>query len=389
MLTVPVVERSFTTFRGLRLSAKAWGIEGKGQPMLALHGWLDNAGTWDLLLPTLLERHPDEYYVVCLDIAGHGFSDHRSLDSNYILPSYIEDMVSVVDFLGWDTFKILGHSMGSVIGIMAAGVLKERVTGVISVESFGPYAIPTQDVEDTSNYISHRQSRARRAEPTKKSVFSTLQAAVRVRMDGFHKLSELATWPLVIRGVVPVDALDSAKPFTNSLIGAPTVSLYHAHAASAVAAASLDSLPPSVALSITTPPEPTVNAEQTPTKAHLPVAVPKYWTWSSDARVREPALMWYHEPAVETFLRRITCPVLVIWGDEGLRHGFNVPSRSKCFDPELLTVVEFPGGHHLHLEPETLGRCVDAISEFLSSDAVRAGAGVVDLGGGTLVAAKL
>ena len=37
---------------GLRLAAKQWG-NSADQPVLALHGWLDNAATYERLAPTL------------------------------------------------------------------------------------------------------------------------------------------------------------------------------------------------------------------------------------------------------------------------------------------------------------------------------------------------
>ena len=57
----------------LRLVAKCWG-KPEGLPVLALHGWLDNAATFDHLAPFL-----PEFRLVSLDLPGHGFSDHRPI----------------------------------------------------------------------------------------------------------------------------------------------------------------------------------------------------------------------------------------------------------------------------------------------------------------------
>ena len=45
--------------------AKVWG-KPNDHPILALHGWQDNAGTFDNLIPRL----PSDFYVVCLDFCG-------------------------------------------------------------------------------------------------------------------------------------------------------------------------------------------------------------------------------------------------------------------------------------------------------------------------------
>ncbi|NIR25586.1 MAG: alpha/beta hydrolase, partial [Gammaproteobacteria bacterium] len=54
----------------LRLAARVWGEEG-ARPVLALHGWLDNAASFDAL-GELLEG----VQLVALELAGHGHSQH-------------------------------------------------------------------------------------------------------------------------------------------------------------------------------------------------------------------------------------------------------------------------------------------------------------------------
>jgi len=55
----------YTLLFSLHFSAKIWGPE-DGIPVLALHGWQDNAGTYDTLAPLL----PNTIRLVCLDFCG-------------------------------------------------------------------------------------------------------------------------------------------------------------------------------------------------------------------------------------------------------------------------------------------------------------------------------
>jgi glutathione S-transferase len=85
-------------------------------PALALHGWLDNGASFDRLAPMLSGLH-----LVALDLAGHGRSQHRhpSVVSHFI--DWAPEIVAVADRLGWETFVLIGHSMGAGISSLVAG----------------------------------------------------------------------------------------------------------------------------------------------------------------------------------------------------------------------------------------------------------------------------
>lgn len=84
---------------------------------LALHGWQDNCGTFDKLIPLL----PDHYYVVAIDFPGHGWSSHLPKGTFYNDTMFVLQVERVIQFLGWKhrPFTILGHSMGAAIGLLS------------------------------------------------------------------------------------------------------------------------------------------------------------------------------------------------------------------------------------------------------------------------------
>lgn len=116
----------------LDIAAKIWGDE-SGIPVIACHGWLDNAASFDLVAP-----HLEGIYLIALDMAGHGRSEHRPKGSYYHLWEYSLDVIAIADYLGLDTFNLLGHSMGGSVCLFVAGTVPERVNKIISIESLGP-----------------------------------------------------------------------------------------------------------------------------------------------------------------------------------------------------------------------------------------------------------
>ena len=75
---------------GLRYAGLEWGNPG-GYPILALHGWLDNALSFASLAPLLTD-----YRMIALDLSGQGLSDHRSPDATYHIWDDIPQLLSII-----------------------------------------------------------------------------------------------------------------------------------------------------------------------------------------------------------------------------------------------------------------------------------------------------
>lgn len=185
------VEREFTV-RGRRIAARCWH-DPSLPPLLALHGWQDNAATFDRLAPLL----PD-FHIVAMDFAGHGLSDWRPDGVCYHTADHVDDVLVVLDLLGWEKCSLLGHSMGAGIGVLLAGALPERVGRLLLIDGLGPWpAEAEQAPEILREALLEWQAHAPRAE----RVFEDLESAVAARRRGFTPLSEAAARLLCSRGV--------------------------------------------------------------------------------------------------------------------------------------------------------------------------------------------
>ncbi|MBL4632100.1 MAG: alpha/beta hydrolase [Paraglaciecola sp.] len=116
---------------------------GYGSPtkpmILALHGWLDNAASFQPIAEYL-----SDYYIVAIDITGHGLSSHRNAGAHYHLIDFVYDIHELVVSQGWESILLMGHSMGGIIATIYASCFPDHVSKLISIESFGPMTKDTQ-----------------------------------------------------------------------------------------------------------------------------------------------------------------------------------------------------------------------------------------------------
>lgn len=123
----------------LSLAGLSWGHSGE-KPLLALHGWLDNAASFAFLAPLLTG-----YHVVALDLTGHGHSARRSADASYQIWDDLPEILGVLDALGWDTFDLMGHSRGAIISTLLASAFPERVRHLLLLDAVVPGAVAAED----------------------------------------------------------------------------------------------------------------------------------------------------------------------------------------------------------------------------------------------------
>jgi pimeloyl-ACP methyl ester carboxylesterase len=132
-------ERRFE-FLGKALACKIWP-HAHGEPTIALHGWLDNAATFDRLAPMMPNWH-----MVALDVSGHGQSDHRSKDATYHAMDWACEAAFIADELGFETFNLVGHSMGAIIALLLAGAWPKRIKRLILLDGLGPLSVPPHEL---------------------------------------------------------------------------------------------------------------------------------------------------------------------------------------------------------------------------------------------------
>jgi pimeloyl-ACP methyl ester carboxylesterase len=110
-------------------------VAGAGPGLVLVHGFGGAKEDFADHVPELARDHT----VVTFDHRGHGASDKPTAPSAYSLERLAADIVEVVDAVGLDQFRLLGHSMGGMVARKVAIEDPARVTALVMMDtSAGP-----------------------------------------------------------------------------------------------------------------------------------------------------------------------------------------------------------------------------------------------------------
>jgi pimeloyl-ACP methyl ester carboxylesterase len=102
-------------------------VIGEGEPVLLIHGFLENNTMWESLLP-----HLDSFQCIIPDLPGHGQSSAVDAFSLETLADLCADILDAVDVR---QAHVIGHSMGGYIGCALLERHPERVKSLLLFHS--------------------------------------------------------------------------------------------------------------------------------------------------------------------------------------------------------------------------------------------------------------
>ena len=179
-----------------KLAALQWG-EDDAPPLLALHGWLDNAASFIAAAPLLAK----EFRVIALDLPGHGRSAHLPQGVvRYHAIDYADHVLNAAETLQLQRFDLLGHSLGGGVASLVAAAAPARVRKLALIEGLGPLA------DDGSNTLQRwREAEAQRSVTRRAPrVFGNIDEALAARV-AVGDLQPDEARGLVMRGLRPVE----------------------------------------------------------------------------------------------------------------------------------------------------------------------------------------
>src|SRR5215831_1570384 len=135
----------------LRIAYEATGPE-SGRPLLLLHGWPDDARTFDRVLPGL---HAAGFRTYALWQRGFGETRFRSESTmrSGQLSALGQDALDFADALGLRTFSLVGHDWGARAAYVMACIAPERIERMACLAvGWEPGPMPTPDLEQARAY---------------------------------------------------------------------------------------------------------------------------------------------------------------------------------------------------------------------------------------------
>ena len=178
----------------ITLRALSWGPD-DGIPVLALHGWLDNAASFARIAPLFPQMR-----LIALDFAGQGKSDHRPDGVMYYFADMVFDVYCVMQALNWDRFTIMGHSMGGSVAALFSSCYADHISHLIMLESFGPLSQPEARV---SEIMADSFKQRRHLMDASNPVYPDMEMMTRMRAE-IGKLDEDIAHELVVRNATRV-----------------------------------------------------------------------------------------------------------------------------------------------------------------------------------------
>ena len=156
-----------------------------GRPVMLVHGFTATSAEVAGVVEPLAQLG---WHAVAPDLRGHGRSDSPTDAGAYSLELMAADVLALADWLGWERFALLGHSMGGGVAQLIALDHPERLTGLVLASTFhGPVPGISMELVQLGSWVVREAGMegladaqdARRAEnPESVATFERLQEAI-------------------------------------------------------------------------------------------------------------------------------------------------------------------------------------------------------------------
>jgi pimeloyl-ACP methyl ester carboxylesterase len=169
-------------------------------PLVLLHGFMDTARTWELVLPALLREHD----VLAPNLSGHAGGPR--FDPGRGIAGVLDEIERTLDEAGFDSAHVAGNSLGGYLALQLAA--RGRARTVVALAPAGGWAEGDESWRETLSLQARIHAQTRLAAPQADRILTTPEgrrrATAYITVNFEHIPVELLAHQLV--GVAGCDA---------------------------------------------------------------------------------------------------------------------------------------------------------------------------------------
>lgn len=132
---------------------------GSKKAVVLIHGNLSSSLIWE----DLMEKIPEDFDVIAPDLRGFGDSERKPVDATRGLKDFSDDVLELLTALKYDSYTLVGHSMGGGVALQALidSPKEVKIEKVVLIDPLSPYGYGgTKDVYGTPCYSDYSGSGA-------------------------------------------------------------------------------------------------------------------------------------------------------------------------------------------------------------------------------------
>ena len=135
-----VMKEKYINVNGLNIAYVERGEACEKPPIIYLHGWLDNAASFNALAPLI-----DYPHSIAIDLPGHGHSAHLPSYAYYHFIDGVSQLIETINAFHANKCILIGHSLGACLASIIAGSIPDRIETLILLDAIGPLTTPADE----------------------------------------------------------------------------------------------------------------------------------------------------------------------------------------------------------------------------------------------------
>jgi pimeloyl-ACP methyl ester carboxylesterase len=129
---------------------------GAGPDAVLIHGLTGDLSIW--FLSGAMGVLSGSHRVTAYDLRGHGYTDAPA--EGYTSGDHARDLIALLDVLGVERARLVGHSFGAVIATHAAVLVPDRIEALVLSDPYFPALRHLEDVSRWGHWQNFRQEAA-------------------------------------------------------------------------------------------------------------------------------------------------------------------------------------------------------------------------------------